>query len=75
MGVTGILIPVSWVPILHQVPIFPDKYIADENMKSPKFMPRACQVLAKSLVLGQNTMHICVLVPPGAHGGWEGQHL
>lgn len=73
MAVTGILTPDSWVPVLHHVSIFPDKYSAGENMKSPKFMPRACQVLAKSLVLGKNIMQICVLIPPGAHGGWKGQ--
>lgn len=56
MVVTGTLTPDSWVSLLHQVSVFPDKYSVDKNTRSPKFMPRLCQVLDKSLVLGKNTV-------------------
>lgn len=52
MVVKGTLTPDSWVPVLYKVSVFSDKYSTDENMKSPKFMPRACQILAKISLLG-----------------------
>lgn len=71
MVVTGTLTPDSWVPALHEVSVFPDKYSADENMNSPKCMPRACQVLAKSLVLGKNitSIYLC------HHAHWGSQRV
>lgn len=72
MEVTGTLTPDSWVPILHWVSIFPDKDSAEENIKSPKIVPKAYEVLARSLVMGKNIMHIYVIMPTGVHRGREG---
>lgn len=72
MMVTGTLTPDSWVCPLRQVSVFPDKYSVDKNT-SPKFMPRLCQVLDKSLVLGKNVMPVFSGLL-GLREIWESHH-
>lgn len=72
MVVTGALTPDSWASLLHQVSVLPDKYNVDENM-FPKFMPRLCQVLDKSLVLVKDIMPISSGLL-GFREVWEGHH-
>lgn len=73
MVVAGTLTPDSWVFLLQQVSVFLDKYSVGKNTVSPKFMPRLCQVLDKSLVLGKNIMPVSSGLQ-GLREVWEDRH-